>query len=58
MDVAAAVTEEEGVLPAKWTYDGIHLNRLGCRVWLDYLRTHAIRYDGPFVADAPAQTVE
>ena len=58
VDVAAAVTDEEGFLPANWTYDGVHLNDLGCRAWLDYLRTHAINYDGPFVADAPAQTVE
>ena len=58
VDVAAAVTDEEGFLPANWTYDGIHLNHLGCRAWLDYLRTHAINYDGPFAADAPAETVE
>lgn len=58
VDVASAVTDEEGFLPANWTYDGVHLNRLGCRVWLDHLRTHAINYDGPFVSDAPAETVE
>ena len=55
VDVAAAVTDEEGFLPADWTYDGVHLNYLGCRAWLNYLRTHAVRYDGPFMADILAE---
>ena len=56
VDVAAAVTDEEGFLPSNWTYDGVHLNRLGCQAWLEYLRTHAIKYDGPFAEDASVQT--
>ena len=55
VDVAAAVTDEEGFLPADWTYDGVHLNHLGCKAWLNYLRTHAIGYDGPFVPEVPAE---
>lgn len=42
VDVAEAVRDEEGCLRADLTYDGVHLNSAGCRVWLDYLRTHAI----------------
>ena len=55
VDVAAAVTDEEGFLPADWTYDGVHLNHLGCKAWLNYLRTHAIGYDGPFVPEVPSE---
>ena len=45
LDVASAVTDEEGFLPADQTYDGIHLNRKGCAAWLDYLRTHAVNFE-------------
>ncbi len=42
LDVAACLTDEEGLLPADWNFDGIHLNPAGCGVWLDYLRTHSL----------------
>lgn len=45
LDVAVALTDEDGFLPANWTYDGVHLNKKGCAAWLDYLRTHAVNYD-------------
>lgn len=45
VDVAQAVTDEEGCLPAEWTYDGVHLNTKGCKAWLDYLRTHPVDYE-------------
>jgi len=61
LDVAAALTDEEGFLPADWTYDGVHLNKKGCAAWLDYLRTHAVNYDvytpveeEPAVPETPA----
>ena len=58
LNVAEGVAGEDGLLPSELCYDGVHLNQAGCQMWLDYLRTHAINYDGPFAADAPAETVE
>ena len=40
VNVAEAVAGEDGCLPADLNFDGVHLNPAGCRVWLDYLRTH------------------
>lgn len=41
LDVASCLTVD-GVLPAKQTTDGIHFNTAGCKIWLDYLRTHSL----------------
>lgn len=42
VDVAEALTGEDGCLPPELTFEGIHLNTAGCKVWLEYLRTHSI----------------
>lgn len=42
VNVAEAVTDEDGCLPKELSYDGVHLNKAGCRLWLDYLRTHSV----------------
>ncbi len=42
LDVAEAVTGEDGCLRADLTSDGVHMNTAGCKVWLDYLRTHSV----------------
>ena len=42
VNIAEAVTGEDGCLPADMSFDGVHLNRAGCRAWLDYLRTHSV----------------
>ena len=42
VDVAAAMTDEQGCLRSDWTSDGVHLNTAGCKVWLDYLKTHTV----------------
>lgn len=42
MNVAESVAGEDGLLPEELCYDGVHLNKAGCRQWLDYLRTHAV----------------
>lgn len=42
VDVAAALSGEDGCLPADLNFDGVHLNPVGCRLWLDYLRTHSV----------------
>ena len=42
MNVAESVVDEEGQLPKDLCYDGVHLNKAGCRQWLEYLRTHAV----------------
>lgn len=42
VNVAEAVTDESGNLPEEWSFDGVHLNRAGCAVWLDYLKTHSV----------------
>lgn len=45
LDVAACLTGGDGLLPRDWNFDGIHLNPKGCKVWLDYLRTHSLEED-------------
>lgn len=42
VNVAEAVTGEDGCLKPELTSDGVHLNKAGCAVWLDYLRTHPV----------------
>lgn len=42
VNIAEAVTGENGCLPAEMSFDGVHLNRAGCHAWLDYLRTHSV----------------
>ncbi|WP_308540842.1 GDSL-type esterase/lipase family protein [uncultured Oscillibacter sp.] len=42
VNVAEAVTGEDGCLRPELTFDGVHLNTQGCRIWLDYLRTHSV----------------
>ena len=55
VDVAEALTGADGCLPEELSFDGIHLNRAGCRLWLDYLRTHSAAGKAP-EEPAPAQT--
>lgn len=45
LDVAACLTDGDGLLPKDLNFDGIHLNPAGCRVWLNYLRTHSLEED-------------
>ena len=42
LNVAEAVTGEDGCLRPELTTDGVHLNTEGCRVWLDYLKDHPV----------------
>ena len=42
LDVAACLTGGGGLLPQDFNFDGIHLNPAGCKVWLNYLRTHSL----------------
>lgn len=42
LDVASAVTDENGRLRDSWTYDGVHLYIKGSQAWLDYLKTHTV----------------
>ena len=42
LDVAADLTGEDGCLPQKWTFDGVHRNSPGRRVWLEYLRENPV----------------
>lgn len=45
LDVAACLTGEDGFLPKDLNFDGIHLNPAGCKVWLNYLRSHSLEDD-------------
>ena len=47
VDTASAVADEEGFLRTEWSSDGVHLNTKGCKVWLEYLRTHAVNWTPP-----------
>ncbi|MDD3346724.1 GDSL-type esterase/lipase family protein [Oscillibacter sp.] len=42
LNVAEAVTGEDGCLKPELTSDGVHLNIAGCRIWVEYLRTHSV----------------
>lgn len=42
LNVAEGIAGEDGLLPSELCFDGVHLNVAGCRMWLDYLRTHAV----------------
>lgn len=42
VDAAEALAGEDGCLPKELNFDGIHLNPAGCRIWLEYLRTHSV----------------
>jgi len=42
LEVGEVLTGEDDCLPKDLTYDGVHLNPRGCKVWLEYLRTHTV----------------
>ena len=42
LEVGEVLTEEDGCLPKNLTYDGVHLTPKGCKIWLEYLRTHTL----------------
>ena len=42
LDVAEAVIGEDECLRSELTSDGVHLNTKGCKVWLEYLKSHPI----------------
>lgn len=56
LNVAEGVAGEDGLLPSELCYDGVHLNQAGCRIWLDYLRTHAVGDIRDVIASAAAET--
>lgn len=56
LNVAEGVTGEDGLLPSELCYDGVHLNKAGCQMWLDYLRTHAVGEIRDVIAPAAAET--
>lgn len=53
LNVAEAVTDDNGCLRADWNFDGVHLNAAGCQAWLEYLRTHPVGE-----TEAPAEEME
>ena len=42
LNVAEAVQDESGALPAEATVDGIHLKRPYYEKWKDYIMTHTV----------------
>lgn len=42
LNVAECVTGEDGCMKAELTSDGVHLNIKGCKIWLEYLKTHSV----------------
>lgn len=42
LNVAEAVADETGCLPAEGTFDGVHLKPDYCKLWKEYLTTHSI----------------
>lgn len=46
LNVAEAVADSSGYLPAEASTDGVHLNKEYCAKWLDYLKGHTIENMG------------
>lgn len=42
VNMAEAVVGEDGCLRPELTSDGVHLNIKGCKLWLEYLKTHSV----------------
>ena len=47
VDAHAALADENGVLPADESTDGVHLTKRGYPCWADYLRTHTVAPEEP-----------
>ena len=47
VDAHAALADENGVLPAGESTDGVHLTRSGYEIWADYLRRHTVAPETP-----------
>lgn len=47
VDAHAALADENGVLPADESTDGVHLTKRGYQCWADYLRTHTVTPEEP-----------
>lgn len=45
VDVASALSDETGILPAEGTVDGIHFTKTWYQKWLAYLTTHTVPAD-------------
>ena len=43
LDVAEAIKDENGNLPADASLDGVHLKKEYCQKWYDYLKTHTVQ---------------
>jgi hypothetical protein len=56
LNVAEAVQDKDGYLPAKATTDGIHMNKEYCDKWMYYIRTHT---DVPIAGETtPTKTAD
>ena len=42
LNVAECVIGEDGCMKPELTSDGVHLNIKGCKIWLEYLKTHSV----------------
>lgn len=67
VNVAEAVQDENGYLPASVTFDGVHLQKVACQQWLSYLKTHTVPAEtaaqnqvspNPIQSSAPAQSTQ
>lgn len=57
-DVKACLTDENGILPAEYASDGVHMRRSGYQVWLDYLMNHTVDEEAYWNGRAPAAETE
>ena len=56
LNVAEAVQDKDGYLPAKAATDGIHMNKEYCDKWMYYIRTHT---DVPIAGETtPTKTAD
>ena len=54
VNVAEAVEDENGYLPADVTADGVHLQKTACEQWLAYLKTHTVSEETAAANRVPA----
>lgn len=45
LDLATALTDEDGILPAEGTTDGVHFRKAWYQKWYEYLTTHTVSTD-------------
>lgn len=55
IDVYACFADSDGILPAEYASDGVHMTRPGYQVWLDYLMCHTADSEAYWAGQSAAE---